>query len=279
MYSQEITRRHRTAFVIAIDRSGSMQEKLLFGREEISKAEAVSRTANSLISELIDRCRRTDGLRNYYDIAVVGYNEDEVTMMLDPSGFVSVTQLAARTPATTVNHANDGRTQTGHTQTMWICPKAEGNTPMYEAMLRVRDMVAGWCGEPQNRGSFPPVVINITDGDVSDCDGSELRDICSQIRRIGTDDGNVLLLNIHISTNSEVAPMVFPTEAELARADRNARTLADCSSRMPEAFEEAVRRSKGAGCQPPFCGMAYNASIVELLSIINIGSRSVTSME
>ncbi len=284
MYSQEITRRHRTAFVIAIDRSGSMQEKVRFGRETTSKAEAVSRTANSLISELIDRCRRTDGLRNYYDIAAVGYNDDEVTMLLDPSGFVSVTQLAARAPETTVNYTkhiseNGGTTQTGHTQTMWIRPKSEGNTPMYEAMLHVRDMVAAWCDEPQNRESFPPVVINITDGEVSDCDGNELRDICSQIRRISTDDGNVLLLNIHISTNSVIPSMVFPTEAELSRADRNARTLADCSSRMPEAFEDAVRRSKGAGCQPPFCGMAYNASIVELLSIINIGSRSVTNME
>lgn len=48
---------------------------------------------------------------------------------------------------------------------------------------------------------------------------------------------------------------------------------------MPEAFNDAVRRKKGAGAEPPFCGMAYNANIVELLSILNIGSRSVTNME
>ena len=232
MYSQEITRRHRTAFVIAIDCSGSMTESMQFGDNTITKAEAVTHTANSLISELIDRCRRIDGLRNYYDVAVVGYNDNGVRMLLDPAGFVSVTQLAARTPETAVtntDHENeDGSSMSAaHTHTMWIHPHAEGNTPMYEAMLHVRDMVAAWCDEPQNRESFPPVVINITDGVVSDCDDNELRDICSQIRRICTDDGNVLLFNINISTNSSLPPMVFPTEAELAMADRNVRTLAD----------------------------------------------------
>ncbi len=47
MYSQEITRRHRTAFVIAIDQSGSMQEKVCFGRHEMSKAAAVARAVRT----------------------------------------------------------------------------------------------------------------------------------------------------------------------------------------------------------------------------------------
>ena len=72
MYSQEITRQHRTAFILALDRSGSMQESVRFGKKVMSKAEAVSIIANALITELIDRCRRTDSLRNYYDVAVVG---------------------------------------------------------------------------------------------------------------------------------------------------------------------------------------------------------------
>ena len=83
MYSQEITRRHRTAFVIAIDQSGSMQEKVCFGRHEMSKAAAVARITNSLLTELVDRSRRTDGVRNYYDVAVVGYSGDEARMLLD----------------------------------------------------------------------------------------------------------------------------------------------------------------------------------------------------
>lgn len=283
MYTQEITRRHRAAFIIAIDRSCSMQEKVHFGNRIMTKAEAVAYTANTLISELIDRCRRTDGLRNYYDIAVVGYCNGRVEMLLDPAGFVPIDRLAARTPETSVicsQHASDdGEILVAHTVKLWIEAKSEGNTPMYEAMLHVRDMAEAWCADPRNRESFPPVVINITDGETSDCDDDELIDICSQIRRISTDDGGTLLFNIHLSTASEKPAVIFPSRHELAGAGQYARMLAECSSEMPEAFNDAVRRKKGAGAEPPFCGMAYNANIVELLSILNIGSRSVTNME
>lgn len=284
MYTQEITRRHRAAFIIAIDRSGSMQELVHFGKSVLKKSEAVAYTANTLISELIDRCRRTDGMRNYYDIAVLGYCNDTVETLLDPAGFVSIDRLAARTPDTSVicsqHDSDDGKEiLITHTIKHWIEAKAEGNTPMYEAMLHVRDLVDAWCADPHNRESFPPVVINITDGEVSDCDDNELLDICSQIRRISTDDGDTLLFNIHISTDSTTPAMIFPSHRELVNAGQYARILAECSSEMPEAFNDAVRRKKGAGAEPPFCGMAYNANIVELLSILNIGSRSITNME
>lgn len=284
MYSQEITRRHRTAFVIAIDQSCSMQEKVRFGRQQMSKAAAVACIANSLLTELIDRSRRTDGVRNYYDVAVVGYSGDEAEMLLDEDGFVAIDRLARREPHTETLYSEetlpDGSAMlAGHSVRQWFLPKCTGKTPMYEALLRVRDLVAGWCARDENRASFPPVVINITDGEASDCSDDELRQICSQIRRLGTDDGAALLLNIHISTDGTSPAMVFPMPDEIARANPYARLLAECSSVMPEAFDEAVREFKGAGAVPPFYGMGYNASITELLSIINIGSRSITNIE
>ena len=46
MYSQEITRTHRSAFVLVLDRSASMQQQVRFGELLMSKAEAVAYTAN-----------------------------------------------------------------------------------------------------------------------------------------------------------------------------------------------------------------------------------------
>ena len=284
MYTQEITRRHRAAFVLVLDRSGSMQERIRLGRMNITCAEAVTLMANALITELIYRCQRTDALRNYYDIAIVGYSNDEVELLLDKQGFISIEQLKQMAPERS-NVAFEEELPDGssamvtHSITEWIKPKAEGTTPMYEAMLRVRDLVGKWCAEPDNRESFPPIVINITDGESSDCDDRELCDICSQIRRQSTADGNTLLLNIHISANNTIPSMVFPMAEELVAADHYARTLAECSSIMPEAFNESIQQIKGAGATPPFIGMGYNASIIELLSIINIGSRSVSNMQ
>lgn len=240
--------------------------------------------ANALITELIYRCQRTDALRNYYDIAIVGYSNDEVELLLGKQGFISIEQLKQMAPERS-NVAFEEELPDGssamvtHSITEWIKPKAEGKTPMYEAMLRVRDLVGKWCAEPDNRESFPPIVINITDGESSDCDDRELCDICSQIRRQSTADGNTLLLNIHISANNTIPSMVFPMAEELTVADHYARTLAECSSIMPEAFNESIQQIKGAGATPPFIGMGYNASIIELLSIINIGSRSVSNMQ
>lgn len=284
MYSQEITRQHRTAFILALDRSGSMQESVRFGKKVMSKAEAVSIIANALITELIDRCRRTDSLRNYYDVAVVGYSNDNIEMLLGRDGMLSIDDLSRISPRRrTLSDEEQLSEQNSaifqHSLDEWFTPHAEGNTPMYEAMLRVRDLAKKWCEKSENRQSFPPVVINITDGEASDCDDNELRDICEQIKRIATDDGNVLLINIHISTDSTLPAIIFPMAEELTGAGRYSRLLAECSSIMPSAFDNAICEMKGRGATPPFFGMGYNASIIELLSMVNIGSRSVTNMQ
>lgn len=284
MYSQEITRRHRTAFIIALDQSTSMQEEVRFGRLKMSKAEAVAYTANILITELIDRSRRKDGVRNYYDIAVVGYSDDEVRMLLSEDGFVSVKSLAERIPeAVTISFEESMPDKTTalvkHHIHPWIEPKAEGNTPMYEALLRIREMVEEWCEQEQNRQSFPPIVFNITDGEASDCDDNELRYAADMLRRTGTEDGQALLINIHLSTDLSLPSMIFPMAEELLSANRYARLLAECSSLMPESFNAEIGELKISASTPPYRGMGYNASVIELLSIINIGSRSITNME
>lgn len=284
MYSQEITRRHRTAFVLLVDRSASMQGRVRFGRTTATKAEAVAMIVNMLITELLDRCRRTDGLRNYYDVAVLGYGNNEVESLLGVDGFVSVEELSRRKPimscvAYEQELADGSAAIIERSRPCWIEAHAEGTTPMYEALLRVRDMVAGWCEQEQNRDSFPPIVFNITDGEPTDCDDNELRDICSQIKRISTHDGEVLLLNIHICADWTLPSVLFPMPDELTGAGRQARVLAECSSLLPASFDDAVCELKGRGAVPPFYAMGYNASVIELLSIINIGSRSIINME
>lgn len=284
MYSQEITRQHRTAFIIALDRSGSMQESVQFGKKKLSKAEAVAIIANALITELIDRCQRTDCLRNYYDVAVIGYANDSVEMLLGGDGMISIEEISKLNPKSKIlsdeqQLSEYGSTIFQHTLNEWFAPHAEGNTPMYEALLKVRDLASEWCQKRENRESFPPVIINITDGEASDCDDNELRDICSQIKRIATDDGNVLLINIHISTDNTLPATIFPMPDELTGGGRYLKLLAECSSVMPSAFDNPIREIKGQGATPPFFGMGYNASIIELLSIVNIGSRSVTNMQ
>lgn len=282
MYTQSITRSHRTAFLLAIDCSGSMAEQIRFRGREISKAEAVASVANDLLFELIERSRRSDGVHNYYDIAVIGYwGSDEVCSMLPGSAeILSVSELAALdTPIrreVVECRLPDGSISLREIPTPgWIEPKAAGQTPMCEAMRRVRDLAQAWCARPENAGSFPPIVFNITDGEATDCDAEELQHVCDQIRSLKTTDGNVLLLNIHIAAGDTDASVVFPEAGQAGYRHRYARLLHDCSSQMPASFDEAIRALKGAGSMPPFRGMSYNASVAELVAILNIGSISV----
>ena len=282
MYTQSITRNHRTAFILAIDGSGSMAESILFRGRCMTKAEAVATITNDLLFELVERARRSDGVRDYYDIAVVGYSGDDEVRSLLPGGedLVPVSALAAQEmPVHTevIEHRlPDGSIALREIPApAWIKPLSAGQTPMCEALRRVRDIAAGWTSRTANAESFPPVVFNITDGEATDCDNEELRAVCDQIKALGTVDGNVLLINIHIAAGDTERPVFFPEAHEARYTNRYASLLYDCSSEMPAVFNEAIREAKGPGAIPPFRGMSYNASAAQLVAMLNIGSISV----
>ena len=297
MYSQEITRKHRTAIVIAVDQSLSMRELICSEcGYTVSKADSVAYAVNSVISELVARATRDGEVRNYYDIAVVGYASPTTESDLDCGcgikylldgrrKFMPVDALAGLQPPVKRfvqrRMTVDGEILISEEEMpAWIDACAYGKTPMFEVFSEIRELLSGWCANPVNAGSFPPVVINITDGEVSDCNPSELIDITRRIRSLGTDDGNVLLMNIHITSKPSPVSLLFPTAGELDGSDRYAMLLADCSSRMPEAFNSWIDESRGLknGGGSPYWAMGYNTSPEGMFAMLNIGSRSVTGL-
>ena len=133
MYTNNITRQQRTAFILLVDGSGSMGEEISFRGIRTSKAKAVSMVTNELLFELIERARRTEGIRDYYDIAVWGYSgNDEVASLLEGGDeMISVEELATR-PVQMIRQSielklPDGSSALREVQTPeWIKPKAEG---------------------------------------------------------------------------------------------------------------------------------------------------------
>lgn len=282
MYTQSITRTHRTAFILVIDCSGSMAEEIRFRGRQMTKAEAVAAITNSMLFELIERARRSDGVRDYYDIAVLGYSGDDEVYSLLPGRqeLVSVAELAAREMPMKTEIVEyrlpDGSISLREIPApAWVEPEAAGQTPMCEALRHARDIAAAWCSDPSHAESFPPMVFNITDGEATDCNDAELRAVADQIKSLGTADGHVLLVNIHIAAGDTSHTVFFPSAEEADYPNRYAALLYDCSSSMPEVFNEAIREAKGPGVLPPFRGMSYNASAEELITMLNIGSISV----
>ncbi len=282
MYNQSITRRHRTAFILLIDQSGSMAEIIGFRGARIPKAEAVAAIANDLLFELMERARRSDGIRDYYDIALLGYSGGDSVCGILPDGreMASVTELESlrsRIVERTTEYTLPDGTVSRHAMVVpqWVVPHAEGQTPMCEALRRARDIAAEWVARPENAESFPPVIFNLTDGEATDCDPAELRLVAREIRELRTEDGAVLLMNIHFASSERMRPLIFPNEEEMEVADRLSTLLYEMSSEMPECFWQAIRTAKSAFLRPPFRGMSYNASMCEVVTMLNIGSISM----
>lgn len=281
MYTQEITRRHRAAIVIAIDQSSSMSGRITTGNSDLSKAEVVSMVTGKLIDELIMRAHRDNGYRHYYDIALVGYSKDSVyTLLGDELAFYPITTLAGqrvrRAPyMLPYNTINRGMSPILEEVSMWVEPSAQGSTPMYKMINCVTDLVKGWCDREENKESFPPLVFNITDGEASDADYDMLRSAAARLKKTGTRDGNTIFANVHITSEINHAPILFPNMHEVPLSIRHAHLLMDMSSIMPEQLHSYICECRSNYAAPPYMAMSYNASMSELIAMLNIGSRSL----
>ncbi len=281
MYSQEITRRHRAAIVIAIDQSCSMGGKMELNGVEMSKSEVVSMVVGNLIDELIMRSYRNGEYRHYYDIALIGYSGESVYSLLgEDIAFQPITVLSAR-EVPRMPYTLDYRTINSGTRSfreevsIWVKPCAQGATPMYKMICAVTNLVSNWCACEENSDSFPPLVFNITDGEASDAGYDMLRSAAHRLQNIGTSDGKTLFVNVHISSDTHHASLLFPSAHEVPLSIRYAHLLMDISSVMPEPLHQYIRECRSEFSKPPYIAMSYNASVSELVAMLNIGSRSL----
>ncbi len=89
---------------------------------------------------------------------------------------------------------------------------------------------------------------------------------------LSSDDGNVLLYNIHISSLN-ANPIMFP-DSSFSLPDKYARFLFDISSVLP-AKTQAIARQQGFTVTESSRGFAFNADMVQLISFLDIGTRPV----
>lgn len=281
MYTQDITRQHRAAIVIAIDQSCSMGGRMMLNGWDLSKAEVVSMVTGRLIDELIMRSYRDGEYRHYYDIALVGYSGEEVYSLLgDEVNFHPITILAGR-DIRRISYTLNYNTMLRGVQSfeeqvsLWVEPRSQGSTPMYKMIGMVTELVNEWCNKSENRDSFPPIVINITDGEASDADYEMLRIASQKLKSTGTTNGNTLFANIHISSDASHTPILFPNIREVPLEIRNAHLMMDMSSIIPEPFHPYIHECRSSFAQPPYIAMGYNTSMSELVAMLNIGTRSL----
>jgi hypothetical protein len=151
---------------------------------------------------------------------------------------------------------------------IWFDAVANGGTPMCQAMGRAQSILSRWVTEQPT--SFPPIVINITDGQATDGDPAAA---ASALKDLKTEDGQVLLFNIHVSSTPS-SPIEFPSN-ESGLPDDYARLLFRMSSPLPD-YMKVIAGEEGFPIGDSPRGFVFNGDMVSVIRFLDIGTRATS---
>jgi hypothetical protein len=269
-YQAEISRSNPSMFLFLLDQSGSMSDKFgNGGRKDQKVADAI----NGLLYNLTIKCAKSEGVRDYYHVGVIGYGSQVGSAF---GGQLSGRELApisaiADAPETIeertkkVEDGAGGLVDQKVRFPIWFNAKANGGTPMCQALREALKIAEGWMASHPD--SFPPIIINITDGEATDGDPTTA---AQQLRELHATDGHALLFNVHLSAAS-VTPIEFP-DSETELPDKYAKQLFSMSSVLPEHIRFAAEQ-EGFKVSAESRGFVFNADIVSVIRFLDIGTR------
>jgi hypothetical protein len=241
------------------DGSGSMGGSFA-GSTTISKAAALADASNNLVLEMIDRNNVGGVIKPRLDASVFIYEDSVHNLTPNGKEIASISELA--------DHPVDyisGRDVEGQpiTTPIWLRPVVAGSTSMTLGFSRVRDTLRNWTRRP--KGKHLVMGVHVTDG--ASTDGYPHKELAEIAADVTSNGGDLLMTNIHLSSNKNQAAVIFP-DAEDARnlLDNYGRILWELSSEVPEQLAAQLGTKPGARM------MAYNASIEQFAYVFEAGS-------
>jgi hypothetical protein len=271
-YESRVDRNNPSSLIFMVDQSASMADPI-WGAE-VSRAGAVTEQLNWLLYELVQRCTKslTGPPWPYFGVAIFGYRTDQAGNSIVKSllggaladqQWVWTTDLAQH--PLRIEERTNRTSDTGgqrYSAPVWIEAAAEGGTPMCEAMHHAGRLARSWIEAYPK--SFPPIVINLSDGEPTDGDPSEW---ARRLQGLSTADGNLLLFNLDIGSGQstlfphELAPGVSPY----------ARKMFEMSSPLPEMMVKAAQ-AQGYPAVLGSRGFGMNADFRSVVTFLNVGT-------
>lgn len=270
-YSAEIRRGNPTAFIFLLDQSRSMSER--FGEHSHSKAEFVADVVNRTLHDLVIRSTRTEDVRDYYYISVIGYGRSVAPVLtgaLAGKTHVPISRIAENPSRIELRAKrvsdSDGRLVEQQVRfPVWIDAVFGGWTHMCAGFDLVRTLVGEWLSE--RPFGFPPTILHLTDGGSTDGDPTS---IAADILSHSTSDGRVLLFNCHVSAR-HTTKIEYPSNA-VGLPDNRAKVLFNISSPLPDVFLQAATQI-GLAVHPGSRGFVFNGDPVAVAQFFEIGTR------
>lgn len=275
MFEQAFSRQAPGCLVILVDRSDSMGS--MWPQASMTLAEGTARAINRMLIELCIKSMKDSRLAHYFDIGVFGYGlcpnaggegvESALSGPLAGRGIVPLPTIAdnpvaVREEPSIVTGVPGGRAP------VWVEPAHGYRAPMCQAIAVAGAHIYDWVNDhPQ---SFPPIVINITDGMANDepYEGAYLRDWANRLTSIATQDGPTLLLNIFLSASAS-QEIQFPTSAE--HLPSPGPELFSISSVLPPSM--AANASQWSPVPIGARGFCFNAGPESLVRLLQVGTR------
>lgn len=285
MYDQKITRQNPLLITILIDQSSSMSDLLFTGEgKNYSIAKIAKYICDKCLYETFRTCNAGNDVRPYVDLAIIGYGTS-IRSAMPKIGIEELPFSVTKLPELWIKK-ND-RESTNEEYELpryeWVEETSNGTTSMLGALAKTKEIIETWISN--HRDSFPPIVLNITDGMPTDDTSLTARyennnsfgdlstlDIISmskQIQKLKTSNGNVLVCNAHVS-NEKLTQISYPMSTSDID-DPFAELMFEMSSVIPNELialgtEMGLRISKGSRF------FIFNADANSLLNFFSFGT-------
>jgi hypothetical protein len=271
-YLAEISRTNPTCFLFLVDQSASMMEP--FGSQPTKqKAEGVADAINRLLQNLVLKCAKSEGIRDYFYVGLIGYG-GRVNPALGgalagqtvvPVSAVANNPLRVEQRTRKIDDGAGGILEQSFKFPVWFEPLAGGRTPMCQALTLAKQYAEAFLARFPK--CYPPMVMNITDGMSTDGDPQPA---AKAVRELASADGNVLLFNAHVSA-AAAQPIEFPGTDD-GLPDNFAKLLFRMSSPLPARLLDAAR-GDGFAAAAGSRGFVFNADLVSVIRFLDIGTR------
>lgn len=272
-YTAEISRNNPSCILFLVDQSASMGDQYQsIGKP---KSQALADVINRILQQLVIKCAKSEGIRDYYHVGVLGYGDKGVKpafggnlsgKLLVPISGIADNPARIENRTKKVPDGAGGLVDLNVKFPIWFDGVASGGTPMTAAFKEANSVIQNWLAA--NPYSFPPVVINITDGESTDGDPiSEMNRLTEQ----SSVDGNVLLFNLHTNARS-VNPLSFPGVGTTL-PDSYAEMLFRGASLLPTFMRQVAAQEFGLTIQEGAKAFVLNGDIDLIISAIDIGTR------
>tara|TARA_B110000438_G_scaffold300592_2_gene353355 strand:+ start:379 stop:1251 length:873 start_codon:yes stop_codon:yes gene_type:complete len=254
--------------------------------EDYSVAHTAKHITDKCLFEIMRTCVSGNEIRPYVDLAIIGYGTSirsatpKIPMEQLP---FSVTELQKSYIAKNeIDDSNIGDFSKPRYE--WVEEMSSGTTSMLAALQKAKEITEKWISN--HRNSFPPMILNITDGmatddlvlldrfqhgTLGDMSTLDLVTTVKEIQKLATTDGNVLLCNAHVSPD-EMSQITYPTNTQNIE-NPLAELMFEMSSVIPSTLLE-TGKEMGLPIQSGSRLFLYNAEVTSLLNFLRFGTSA-----